>query len=93
MPIGFVLLLAPVNCPKITGETPQIMGSASPVWGRPGEASLGSISHLPIQLYTPTQVFLDALRVVNRAYSRLDLAVTFLQEAPVRAAMGCPLSV
>ena len=64
------------------------------MWGRPGEASLGSIIlHLPIQLYTPTQVFLDALRVVNRAYSRIDLAVTFLQEAPVRAAMGCPLSV
>ena len=57
------------------------MGNASPVWGGAGEASPGSISHLPIQLYTPTQVFLDALRVVNRAYSRLDLAFTFLQEA------------
>ena len=49
---------------------------------------------LPEQpLYTPTQVFLDALRVVNRAYSRLTLAATSLQEAPVGAAMGCPLSV
>ena len=44
-------------------------------------------------VYTLTQVFLDALRVVNRAYSRLALVATSLQEAPARAAMGCPLSV
>ena len=49
---------------------------------------------ITIYMYTPTQVFLDALRVVNRADSLLALvAATSLQEAPARAAMGCPLSV
>ena len=51
----------------------------------------GSVCYIIV--YTPTQVFLDALRVVNRAYSRLTLVATSLQEAPVGAAMGCPLSV